>query len=149
MQTLLDRWINNTMYSGLEARVPFADHRIIEYIWNVPWDMKNYNGVVKGLLREASRGFVPDEVLRKKSPYPKTYDPKYEKLLESRLIDIIEDNNSPLLQFIDKNKAYQFISADSDYGKPWFGQLMAGPQMIGYMIQINYWLKKFNIEIEI
>lgn len=150
MQTLLDRMDRTSMYSGLEARVPFADHRIIEYIWNVPWDMKNYNGVVKGLLREASRGFVPDEVLfRKKSPYPKTYDPKYEKLLESRLIDIIEDNNSPLLQFIDKNKVYQFISADSDYGKPWFGQLMAGPQMIGYMIQINYWLKKFNIEIDI
>lgn len=148
MQTLLDRMDRTSMFSGLEARVPFADHRIIEYIWNVPWEFKNYNGTVKGLLREASRGLVPDEVLfRRKSPYPKVYDPNFEKLLKEVVIDIIEDTSSPVLQFLDKKKVYTFISSPSDYGKPWFGQLMAGPQMLGYLIQINYWIKKFNIEI--
>jgi asparagine synthase (glutamine-hydrolyzing) len=148
MQTLLDRMDRTSMFSGLEARVPFADHRIIEYIWNVPWEFKNYNNTVKGLLREASRGFLPDEVLfRRKSPYPKVYDPNYEKLLKAKLIDMIEDNSSPVLQFLDKKKVYNFISSSSDYGKPWFGQLMAGPQMMGYLIQINYWMKKFDIEI--
>ncbi len=82
MATLLDRMDRCSMYSGLEARVPFADHRIVEYIWNVPWEMKLAGGVVKGLLRQAGKGLVPDEILyRKKSPYPKTYHPDYEKLL--------------------------------------------------------------------
>lgn len=148
MQTLLDRMDRTSMFSGLEARVPFADHRIIEYIWNVPWAYKNYNGTVKGLLREASRGLVPDEVLfRRKSPYPKVYDPTFENLLKEKLRDIVEDNSSPILQFLDKKKVYKFISSPSDYGKPWFGQLMAGPQMMGYLVQINYWMKKFHIEI--
>ncbi|MFV0497010.1 MAG: asparagine synthase (glutamine-hydrolyzing) [Candidatus Fimivivens sp.] len=148
MQTLLDRMDRTSMFSGLEARVPFADHRIIEYIWNVPWAFKNYNGTVKGLLREASRGLVPDEILfRKKSPYPKVYDPAFERLLKQRLIDVIEDHSSPILQFLDKKKVYSFMASPSNYGKPWFGQLMAGPQMMGYLIQINYWMKKFHIQI--
>ncbi|MCI1960007.1 MAG: asparagine synthase C-terminal domain-containing protein, partial [Clostridia bacterium] len=148
MQTLLDRMDRTSMFSGLEARVPFADHRIIEYVWNVPWKFKYYNNTVKGLLREAARGLVPDEILfRRKSPYPKVYDPNYEKLLKSELTEVIEDNSSPVLQFLDKKKVYKFLSSPSDYGKPWFGQLMAGPQMMGYLIQVNYWMKKFDIEI--
>ncbi|HEX3075799.1 MAG TPA: asparagine synthase (glutamine-hydrolyzing) [Lachnospiraceae bacterium] len=149
MQTLLDRMDRTSMYSGLEARVPFADHRIIEYVWNVPWDMKCKDGVVKNLLREAGRGLLPDEILfRRKSPYPKTYDPAYEKLLADRLIEIIENPSSPILMFLDKKKVYRFINSPSDYGKPWYGQLMAGPQMLAYMIQINYWLSKYHIEIK-
>ncbi len=148
MQTLLDRMDRTSMYSGLEARVPFADHRIIEYLWNVPWQMKTKDGMVKGLLRQSVNGLVPHEILfRKKSPFPKTYDPNYEKLLADRLIAIIEDASSPILQFIDKKKVYGFMMNPSDYGKPWFGQLMAGPQMIAYMIQVNYWLKKFHTQI--
>src|SRR5699024_7242485 len=97
MVTLLDRMDRCSMYSGLEARVPFADHRIVEYIWNVPWEMKCPNGVVKGLLRDAGKGLIPDEILyRKKSPYPKTYHPEYEKLLGNRLLDILSDSNAPI-----------------------------------------------------
>lgn len=148
MQTLLDRMDRTSMYSGLEARVPFADHRIIEYVFNVPWDMKCKDGVVKSLLRESSRGMLPDEILfRKKSPYPKTYDPSYEKMLGNRLLEVMHDSSSPILEFLDIKKVDKFLGAASDYGKPWYGQLMAGPQMIAYMLQVNYWLKKFNIEI--
>lgn len=126
MTTLLDRMDRTSMYCGLEARVPFADHRIIEYVWNVPWEYKCNNGVVKSLLREASKNLLPDELLyRKKSPYPKTYNPKYEKILSDKLIDIINDNNSPIQSLIDKEKVIKFIKTPSDYGKPWFGQLMA------------------------
>lgn len=126
MTTLLDRMDRTSMYCGLEARVPFADHRIIEYVWNVPWEYKCNNGVVKSLLREASKNLLPDELLyRKKSPYPKTYNPKYEKILSDKLIDIINDNNSPIQPLIDKEKIIKFIKTPSDYGKPWFGQLMA------------------------
>ncbi|WP_066714251.1 asparagine synthase (glutamine-hydrolyzing) [Clostridium sp. Marseille-P299] len=148
MQTLLDRMDRTSMYCGLEARVPFADHRIIEYVWNVPWTMKSKDGVEKSLLRYACKDLLPDEVLwRKKSPYPKTYDPNYESLLRNRFIEIIEDPSSPILTFIDKEKAYRFMNTTSDYGKPWYGQLMAGPQLLAYYLMIDYWLKKFKIEL--
>lgn len=147
MVTLLDRMDRCSMYSGLEARVPFADHRIVEYIWNVPWDMKSPNGVVKGLLREAGKGLVPDEILyRKKSPYPKTYHPDYEKLLGNRLLDILSDSNAPIKPLVDEKKIRAFLSSPSDYTKPWYGQLMAGPQLIAYLLQVNYWLEKYDIE---
>jgi asparagine synthase (glutamine-hydrolysing) len=148
MATLLDRMDRCSMYSGLEARVPFADHRIVEYIWNVPWEMKSPNGVVKGLLREAGKGLIPDEILyRKKSPYPKTYHPDYEKLLGNRLLDILTDSNAPIKPLVDEKKIRAFLSSPSDYGKPWYGQLMAGPQLIAYLLQINYWLEKYHIEL--
>lgn len=148
MQTLLDRMDRTSMYSGLEARVPFADHRIVEYVFNVPWNMKSRQNVVKSLLRESSRNLLPDEILfRKKSPYPKTYDTNYETLLKERFVEVLSNPSSPILQFIDQKKADAFLHSPSDYGKPWYGQLMAGPQMLAYMIQVNYWLEKFHIQI--
>lgn len=148
MITLLDRMDRSSMYSGLEARVPFADHRIVEYIWNVPWEMKCPNRLVKGLLREAGRGLVPDEILfRKKSPYPKTYNPDYEKLLGERLMAVLADPNAPIHPLVDVNKIKTFLASPSDYGKPWYGQLMAGPQLIAYLLQVNYWLGKYRITL--
>ena len=68
MQTLLDRMDRTSMYSGLEARVPFADHRIIEYVFNVHWKMKYQNGVETALLRDATKDLLPEELItRKKS----------------------------------------------------------------------------------
>lgn len=148
MITLLDRMDRCSMHSGLEARVPFADHRIIEYLWNVPWEMKSPKGVVKGLLRDAGRDLIPDEILlRRKSPYPKTYHPEYERLLGDRLLELLNDPNAPIRPLIDIGKVKAFLSAPSDYGKPWYGQLMAGPQLIAYLLQINYWLEKYHIEL--
>jgi len=145
MQTLLDRMDRASMFSSLEARVPFADHRIMEYVFNVPWEMKYRNGVAKSLLREACKDLLPDELLnRKKSPYPKTYHPNYENLLKQRFLDIINDKNAPIQTLIDAKKAHVFINEPAQYGKPWFGQLMAGPQLIAYMIQVNYWLEKYS-----
>lgn len=145
MQTLLTRMDRASMYSGLEARVPFADHRIIEYLWNVPWDMKCHDGVVKGLLRDAFRDLLPPELLnRKKSPYPKTYNPNYTRILSEQLLEIINDASSPLVPFIDAERMRKFIRSPQELGKPWFGQLMAGPQMMAYLIQVNDWMKKYG-----
>ena len=136
------------MYSGLEARVPFADHRIIEYVWNVPWNMKTRDGVVKNLLRQSGKGLVPDEILfRRKSPYPKTYDTAYEALLADRVQEMISDSSCPVMEFLDRRKLERFLTNPSDYGKPWYGQLMAVPQMLAYILQINFWLKTYQIEI--
>lgn len=145
MATLLSRMDRTSMYWGLEARVPFADYRILEYTYNLPRKYKFKNGKPKEILIESARikNLLPSSVLdRKKNPYPKTYDKKYEELLTSRLRDILADKNSPLYDFIDEVKVNKYLSSIKDYGKPWYGQLMAGPQLIGYYIQLDYWLKK-------
>lgn len=150
MMTLVDRMDRMAAYSGLGARVPFADVALVEYVWNVPWEMKNKDGIVKNLLREASKGLLPDEILyRKKSPYPKTYNPKYENLLIEGLEEIFRDKSSPILQFIDEKKVRALMQSPSNYGKPWYGQLMAGPQQLAYIIQINMWLKHYKIKVQI
>ena len=148
MVTLLDRMDRTSMYNGLEARVPLADHRIVEYVFNVPWQMKCPDGIVKGLLRHAGEGLLPKEILwRRKSPYPKTYDPAYEKMLGDRLKEVLADPSAPIRTLLDTKKVRAFLNSPSDYGKPWYGQLMAGPQMLAYMLQVNYWLKKYRIQI--
>ncbi len=146
MQTLLDRM--DRMGIGVDGRVPFADHRLMEYLWNVPYSMKCKDGVVKNLLRESCKDLLPDELInRKKSPFPKTYNPNYENLLKQRVSDIINNPNSPVYPLIDKAKVLQFLDAPAEYGKPWFGQLMAAPQLMAYLIQVNYWLDKYGLSL--
>lgn len=148
MQTLLERMDRTSMYCGLEARVPYADHRIVEYLYNVPWRMKYQNGVEKALLRDACGDLLPSALMhRKKSPYPKTYSPNYEAQLSERFSALLKNPDSRVAPFIDRRKAEQFLSSPKDYGKPWFGQLMAAPQMLAYLLQIEYWMEKFNLAI--
>lgn len=148
MMTLLNRMDRTSMYSGLEARVPLADYRIVEYVFNVPWSMKCPNGIVKGLLRYAGSEFLPEEILwRKKSPYPKTYDPAYETLLADRLKEVLASPNAPIRTLLDTKKVHQFLETPSDYTRPWYGQLMAGPQMLAYLLQVNYWLEHYKIKL--
>lgn len=150
MTTLLDRKDRTTMASGLEVRVPFADHRLVQYVYNVPWEYKNHKDTVKGLLRDASEGLLPPEVLwRKKSPYPKTYNPLYEFLLKQKLTEVLEDPTSGIHQLVDKEMLYNWMRHPSDYGKPWFGQLMAVPQMYAYLIQMEAWIKKYQITFDL
>lgn len=149
MATLLDRMDRTSRYCNLDARVPFADERIVQYLWNVPWDMKYKNHTVKGLLRFAGEGLLPKDILwRKKSPYPKTYNPFYEKMLGEELKGVLARQDAPVKQFLDAEKVKRFLSSPSDYGKPWYGQLMAGPQMLAYILQVNYWLEKYKIKIK-
>ncbi|MBO5292083.1 MAG: asparagine synthase (glutamine-hydrolyzing) [Lachnospiraceae bacterium] len=144
MATLLNRMDRTSMYSGLEARVPFADHRIVEYLWNIPWNLKCYGGNVKGLLREAAKGWLPEDIrTRRKSPYPKTYHPKYEALLKERFLEVLSSPSAPINTYIDRKKTEAFLLSPSDYGRPFYGQLMAGPQLIAYLLQINYWMEKY------
>lgn len=146
MQTLLDRMDRTSMHSGLEARVPFADKRIVDYLFNVPWKYKFANNTPKGLLREAAAPYLPSEIFsRPKNPYPKTYNPKYEGLLADRLREIINDSSSPLKSYLNIKNVNAFIDGPKEYGKPWYGQLMAGPQMLAYLIQVDYFMRKYSL----
>lgn len=151
MQTLLDRKDRMSMYNGFEARVPFCDHRLIEYVWNIPWSMKNYKGREKGLLRYAVKDILPQEIVeRKKSPYPKTHNPNYLATMKSKLSNVINNSTSPILDLIDKNIILEIINTDGrSFGRPWFGQLMTGPQLMAYLYQVNLWLENYKIKIDI
>jgi len=148
MSTLLDRKDRMSMASGLEVRVPFCDQRLVQYVWNIPWNMKSCKGREKGILREALKGLLPEDILyRKKSPYPKTHNPSYEKAVSTWLSNLLEDSHSPLLSIVNLKELKNMMNKTSDYGKPWFGQLMATPQMFAYLIQIDMWIRKYNIKI--
>ena len=146
MQTLLDRKDRMSMYSGLEVRVPFCDYRIAEYMYAVPWKYKDYQGREKGLLRKAMEGVLPEEVLyRKKSPYPKTFDPRYFTLVSQRLRQLLDRKDSPLLQIVRREALEDLLTAE--YAWPWYGQLMNVPQTIAYMLQIDFWLRSYGVDV--
>ncbi len=147
MQTLLDRMDRAAAQSGMEAICPFADIRLVEYLYNVPWSMKAKDGEVKHLLRQIARPLLPATVAdRKKSPYPKNYHPAYEQLLCREMKHLLTQGHHPILDFIDAGKTFDFCNAPKDYGKPWFGQLMAGPQLIAYYLQIDFWLREYGVD---
>lgn len=150
MPTLLDRKDRMSMAAGLELRVPYTDHRLIEYLWNIPWKQKYYKNREKGLLRKATEGVLPKEVLwRKKSPYPKTHNPAYLETVRRLLLRVLDDKDSPLLPFINKSALHDFTQAvTTDTDIPWFGQLMNAPQLLAYLIQVDYWLRKYKIIIK-
>ncbi|MGE5630781.1 MAG: asparagine synthase (glutamine-hydrolyzing) [Caulobacteraceae bacterium] len=150
MPNLLERKDRMSMAAGLELRVPFCDHRLVEYVWNIPWNMKNYNNREKGLLRRALAGVLPDDVLwRKKSPYPKTHNPNFIDAVRKLTLSMLDDRSSPLLQFINEQSVRELaLSVKSDTNIPWFGQLMNAPQLLAYLLQIDFWLKEYRIVIE-
>ncbi len=146
MQTLLDRKDRMSMYNGLEVRVPFCDYRIAEYLYNVPWEYKDYNHYEKGLLRKAMEGYLPDEILwRKKSPYPKTHNPSYLKKVSEMLTEIINTPSSPLLEIVKKKELEKLLA--ENLSQPWYGQLMTTPQTIAYFVQLDYWLRKYKVRL--
>ena len=151
MQTLLDRSDRMAMFNGLELRVPFCDYRLAEYVWNIPWDMKALNGREKGLLRHIMKGLLPDEIVeRKKSPYPKTWNPTYLSAVKKLLSEIMKDEDAPINKLLNRKYILQILETDGKaFSRPWFGQLMTGPKLMAYLCQFNMWLEIYKPEFRI
>lgn len=148
MHTLLDRKDRMSMYNGLEVRVPFCDYRIVEYAFNMPWEIKALNGREKGVLREAMKGILPYEIIcRKKSPYPKTHNPVYMKAVSDKVKTILQDKTSVLSSILDYNRVVDLIENEEKVNENWYGQLMRVPQIMAYIIQIDCWMKKYKIDL--
>ena len=126
MQTLLDRSDRMAMYNGFELRVPFCDYRLAEYVWNIPWEIKAYKGREKGLLRYIMKDVLPTEIVnRKKSPYPKTHNPTYLKVVKDMLTKIMNDKNAPINNLLNREYILEILETNgSAFTRPWFGQLM-------------------------
>ncbi|MGL4523688.1 MAG: asparagine synthase-related protein, partial [Bacilli bacterium] len=151
MTTLLERKDRMSMGASLEVRVPFSDHRLVEYVWNVPWEMKNLNNREKGLLRCALEDVLPHDVLyRKKSPYPKTHDPNYSDRAAGWLSERLKNKDSILRELFAMQKLETLIETrGSSFSEPYFGQLMTGPQLLSYLAQFDFWWEHYRVNMDI
>ncbi|WP_409294771.1 asparagine synthase (glutamine-hydrolyzing) [Peribacillus sp. SCS-26] len=149
MTTLLDRKDRMSMGASLEVRVPFADHRLVEYAWNIPWEMKMAGNREKGILRKALEGTLPEEVLyRKKSPYPKTHNPAYTTRVQELLKTRLKNKESILHELFNASRLQEIIhTGGAAFKTPWFGQLMTGPQLLAYLVQLDFWFEDSGIQI--
>ena len=150
MQTLLARKDNMSMASSLEVRVPFCDYRLVEYAYNMPWNIKALDGRENGILRKAFENDLPKEIAwRKKSPYPKTHNPAYFARVKELLAIALTDKSTPLMDWIDIDNLYLLLRNPDSLPEPWYGQLMGIPQIAAYIYQIYAWIKHYNVEFEI
>ena len=142
---MLDRKDRASMMTGFEVRVPFCDYRLVEYLWNVPIEMKNVDGIEKGILRRALSDYLPEDVLyRKKSAYPSTKDEEYFEGVKSWMLTILNNPSSPLLPYIDTEKIRMIAQGQIKEIEP-----SQAKSLFDYLIQINEWMKEYDIQVEI
>ena len=145
MTNLLERKDRMSMAHGLEVRVPFSDHRILEWVYNVPWSVKFENQVEKALLRHAMNGLLPEKILwRKKSPYPKTHSPVYERIVRKMLAERMEDQESVLHRVLNRAALSTMTSGGN---ATWYGQLMSTPQLLAWLLQFDVFCSTYHVEL--
>jgi asparagine synthase (glutamine-hydrolysing) len=138
VQFLLDRKDRMSMATGLEVRVPFCDHRLVEYVFNTPWSMKTFDGREKSLLRAAARDVLPESVAQRvKSPYPSTQDPRYAEALRAELRGLLADRDAPVRPLLDG------AAAEKAAGSP--GE--ANRQSIELVLALDSWLRGYGAEL--
>lgn len=149
MVNLLNRKDRMSMANSLEVRVPFADYRLVQYAFNLPPELKFLDGREKGLLRRCLKGVLPDGIVeRKKSPYPKTHHPAYTDYVCSMMTELLERKSAPLFDIVDRSMARELVHTRGEaYTYPWFGQLMTGPQLIAYLLQLSCWLEEYHVAL--
>ncbi|WP_327335510.1 asparagine synthase (glutamine-hydrolyzing) [Streptomyces sp. NBC_01324] len=114
VRVLLDRKDRASMAVGLEVRVPFCDHRLVEYVYNTPWSLKSFDGREKSLLREATADVLPKSVYdRVKSPYPSTQDPKYALALQEHAKDLLARPSHPVFDLVDRDRVTRAARHDA------------------------------------
>ncbi|MEW2295563.1 asparagine synthase (glutamine-hydrolyzing) [Streptomyces sp. NPDC006743] len=114
VRVLLDRKDRMSMAVGLEVRVPFCDHRLVEYVYNTPWSLKSFDGREKSLLREATADLLPKSVYdRVKSPYPSTQDPAYATALQNHVKDLLARPDHPVFELVDRERVRRAAHRDT------------------------------------
>jgi asparagine synthase (glutamine-hydrolysing) len=110
---LLDRKDRMSMAVGLEVRVPFCDHRLVEYVYNAPWSLKSYDGREKSLLRGAVRDVLPEQVVQRvKSPYPSTQDPQYAGAIQQQVEELLGQPGHAVFSLIDPSRVQDAARQD-------------------------------------
>ena len=149
MTNLQERAVCMCGGAGVEVLTPLCDDRLAQYVYNVPWEMKFMGGQEKGLFRAAVADLLPEKLLRRtKSPYPKTCSPEFSRIARGMALRLAADGDAPLFQVVDRKRLKALAESDLNPAEnPWFGQLMAGPQLLGYLWQVNRWMAERNVRI--
>lgn len=136
---LIDRSERLSARAGLEVRTPICDHRMVQYLWNMPWDIKTTGNMEKGILRRAANGILIDDVrTRKKSGYPYSQDPNYTSAVKHWLKEILNDPQAPIQNLINTHKVTQIVDHANHQGVP---------IICDKLIQVNEWLRNYQIEV--
>ncbi|GIH69213.1 asparagine synthase (glutamine-hydrolyzing) [Sphaerimonospora thailandensis] len=143
VQILLDRKDRMSMAVGLEVRVPFCDHRLVQYVFNTPWAMKTFDGREKSLLRAAVEDVLPRSVIeRRKVPYPSTQDPAYEHALRVELADLVAGGDFAAAPLVDIGKIRNVL--DQPVGAVSF---QGARSAIEGLLQFNAWLESYDTRL--
>ena len=133
LPVLLDRKDRMSMAVGLEVRVPFCDHRLVQYVFNAPWHLKTFDGREKSLLRAATADLLPRSVVeRVKSPYPSTQDPRYGAEIARRFGVLADDGTTPLGELVDLEAARS-----------------AGRDVQDRLLYVDAWLREYDVEVQL
>ena len=151
MPNLQERAVRMCEGAGVQVLTPLCDDRLVSYVYNVPWTMKFMGGQEKGLFRAAVKDLLPEKLLRrKKSPYPKTCSPQFADLMRRMALQMASDGDAPIFEYVDRAAVREIARSDlNPADTPWFGQLMAGPQLLGYLWQVNRWMAERHVTVRL
>ena len=143
---LLARDDRLSMAVGLELRVPYCDHRLVEYVYNIPWAMKTADGHEKSVLRAAVADLLPDEVLqRRKSPFPVTQDPRYGEILRAQFDAVLDDPHSPVQPLLDAQACVRLRRARRPIEVTGWGER----RDVEMVLQLDAWLRQYRVRLAI
>ena len=145
VQFLLDRKDRMSMAVGLEVRVPFCDHRLVDYVFNIPWRMKTFDGREKSILRAAARDLLPRSIVeRVKSPYPATQDPAYEKAIRDEVMEVLKDQKHPAANLLNKNAIEGLLERPVGTTSS-----LAGRAALERARSISAWVKDYGVALDV
>ena len=145
VQFLLDRKDRMSMAVGLEVRVPFCDHRLVDYVFNIPWRMKTFDGREKSILRAAARDLLPRSIVeRVKNPYPATQDPAYEKAIRDEVMEVLKDQKHPAATLLNKNAIEGLLERPVGTTSS-----LAGRAALERARSISAWVKDYGVALDV
>ena len=146
MQQLLYRQEMMANANNIKALSPFIDIEIVEFAYNIPYQYKYQNNTEKAILKDAYKNDLPKEITNRiKNPYPKTFSPIYEEMVNNKINELLNDPKSIINMFFKKEMILELIN-DKNKKIPYYGQLMTNTQFLAYLIQFEEWVKIYNIE---
>jgi asparagine synthase (glutamine-hydrolysing) len=140
---LLEKKDRMSMAVGLEWRVPFCDHRLVEYVFNIPWAMKQSFPMEKGILREAVRDILPESVVRrKKAAYPSVQDPGYDRGLVGTLQARMDSPDSAARALVSQEGVDRLVAKTATQALSEFERIL-----VESTVRLDAWISAYDVEM--